>query len=59
MKPSSIVLIVVMAFALLVAVVVIQLPRLPNLSDRLSVGLILAETVGLGGLILAEVFSFL
>ncbi|MFI5450256.1 MAG: hypothetical protein ACHQ03_10900 [Candidatus Bathyarchaeia archaeon] len=62
MKPNNFATIAVLGFGLLILVVLIYLPSLPNntnLQNQLTVGLILAEIVGFGGLISVEVFTFL
>ncbi|HKM76932.1 MAG TPA: hypothetical protein VJZ32_11005 [Candidatus Bathyarchaeia archaeon] len=59
MKPTNFPLLAMVGLGLLIAVVLNFLPSLPLLQDRLTVGLILAEIVGFGGLISVEVFSFL
>jgi hypothetical protein len=62
MKPNNFATIAVLGFGLLILFVLIYLPGLPNntnLQNQLTVGLILAEIVGFGGLISVEVFTFL
>jgi hypothetical protein len=62
MKAQDFALYSVLGFALLLLAVLTYLPRLPsntNLQNQLTVGLILAEIVGFGGLISVEVFTFL
>lgn len=59
MKPDTFATIAISGLLSLVVIVVALLVALPNVSDRLTVGVILAEAVGFGGLISVEVFSFL
>ena len=59
MKAYNFALLSTLGFLLLVLVVLVYLPSLQNLQNELTVGLILAEVVGFGGLISVEVFTFL